>query len=127
MDDLVEGDLLDKEIVRGIQMAFDADESGAFDSLVGEFLDTSESSLQSIEAAVANENWGEAQRVAHRLKGMSFQLGALALGEASRSLEQALSDSPSSNDLKDHIRTMKGILHRTACAYRQFDGDVALH
>lgn len=127
MDDFVKGDLLDQEIVRGIQRAFDADEPGAFDSLVGEFLDTSERSIQSIEDAVSDEKWSEARRVAHRLKGMSSQLGALALGEASRSLELALSDSPSSIFLEDHVRTMRGILHRSARAYRQFDGDDALH
>ena len=111
-----ERELLDREIVRGIQAAFGVDEPQAFASLVDDFLETGEASLASIEEAIADKDWDEARQISHRLKGMSSQLGASALKHLSSELERQLDHNPT-RSLLDRVSRMKAVLHQTAEAY----------
>lgn len=125
MEDSVREVLLDREVVHGIQVAFDTEGPGAFPSLVVEFLANSEASIRSIEAAISEQDWAAARRLAHRLKGMSSQLGALALREASKDLEEALDENENpSTCLLDRIFVMREILRRTTQAYHTLIGDL---
>ena len=86
MEDPIHKELLDRETVRDLRGVFKADESDALGSLIGDFLDASCQSIQSIEEAISESDWNEAGQMAHRLKGMSSQLGARALREVAMEL-----------------------------------------
>ncbi len=125
MEDSVREGLLDQEVVQGIRTAFESDGPAAFASLITEFLEASEVSIRSIEVAVSEQDWGTAGQVAHRLKGMSSQLGALALRDASRGLEEALNDNPDVCML-NRVSGMKITLQQTVEAYDKLISDLEL-
>ena len=118
MQGAIDGELLDQRMVQDLQTVFDAEEPGSFASLVADFVDTGEESLRLIEAAISSEDRDKARQVAHRLKGMSSQLGACALRDQSRALERELSDRPAPF-LIDRVGIMRDILYRTAHAYHE--------
>ena len=122
MEDPIHKELLDRETVRDLRGVFKADDSDALGSLIGDFLDASCQSIQSIEEATSESDWNEARQMAHRLKGMSSQLGARALREVAMELEEALRDEATSSTL-DHITKLKRIYHQTIRAYDEIIDD----
>jgi HPt (histidine-containing phosphotransfer) domain-containing protein len=119
MGDSVDRELLDEHLVKELQTAFDAEEPGSFLVLIADFVNTGEDGLRSIETAASNGDWDEVRQVAHRLKGMSSQLGARALRHQSSLLEQELKEPPTSRRLRDRICAMWDVLERTAKAYHE--------
>jgi len=101
---------------------FDTEEPGAFASLIEEFIMSSRRSLGTMKDAVSKSDWDEARQVAHRLMGMSSQLGAVALRDESRELEAALDNGRIRSPL-DRVRELESILQRTAVAYEEIVDD----
>jgi HPt (histidine-containing phosphotransfer) domain-containing protein len=118
----VNKELLDRRTVKELQVMFDTEDPGTFASLIEEFLISSRRSLLSIKEAVSKSDWDETRRVAHRLMGMSSQLGAVALRDESRELKAALDDGEIRSPL-DRVRTLENILQQTADAYEEVVGD----
>ncbi len=64
------------------------DESSYVNRAIGNFLGAAEGQLAAMEAAAASGDDVELRTVAHRLAGSALNLGAVALGEAARELEE---------------------------------------
>lgn len=76
--------VLDPEIVRELQTVMEGD----FRTLVDSFARDSRQRLEALEQAIANGAAEEVHRSAHSFKGSSGNLGALALSNRCRELEQ---------------------------------------
>jgi PAS domain S-box-containing protein len=59
-------------------------------SLLTKFVTGQADAPDQLAQAIAGSNWDEAERTAHTLKGVAAQIGAQALSEAARQLEQAV-------------------------------------
>ena len=74
------------EELRGLD---DPDEGTSYvDRAIANFLGSAEAHVATMEAAAASGDEHELAAVAHRLAGSALNLGAVALGEAARALEE---------------------------------------
>lgn len=82
-----QGPILDHAVLAALSDSVGGDDSFVAD-LVRTYLADGRDQLEAISAAVAARDAAALVRPAHTLKGASFTVGAMRLGETSRALEQ---------------------------------------
>ena len=81
--------IIDDGVVTGLRQLFDEDQEGqAFlNALIQVFKDTGAESLAALRAAQARRALAELARHAHKMKGLSRNIGAARLGDVCHELE----------------------------------------
>ncbi|PRD69978.1 hypothetical protein C6P61_02240 [Malikia spinosa] len=69
-------------------------------SLLAKFVTGQADAPDQLARAIAGSNWDQAERTAHTLKGVAAQIGAQALSEAARQLEQAVRERRPASELE---------------------------
>lgn len=85
--------------------------------LLGRFVDTQSDAASAIAAALDAGNMDDARMLAHTLKGTAANLGAEALAEAARRLEDAVTGG---GDPAAGVTALRQTLDETLAAMRNF-------
>jgi PAS domain S-box-containing protein len=101
-------DLERLEELRGLDDPEDG--SSYVDRAIGNFLGGADGHLASMEAAAAAGDAAQLRAVTHRLAGSALNLGAVALGEAARELEEQVADG----SWDDAVAALPGLADRMA-------------
>lgn len=75
--------------------------------LIGYYMEDMPQGVSRIEAALAANRTGEVRDLAHSLKSSSLQIGAMRIGAAAASLEQAARGTCTADDLEPLVRQMR--------------------
>ncbi len=91
---------------------------GLYAKLLGRFADSLGDAPDKIVEALAAGNFDDAQMQAHTIKGTAANLGAEALAEAGRVLEEAIKDQAG---VEPAIEELRKVLAETVEAMRAFE------
>lgn len=80
---------LDREVIRSLKELGGDDDPGLFEELVNLFLDDTPPRIQELNSALTSGDAHRLERAAHALKSSTANLGAMALSELFREIEQA--------------------------------------
>ena len=104
-------DRLDLDRLEELRGLDDPDDGSSYvDRAIGNFLGSAEGQLAPMEAAAASGDADQLRAVAHRLAGSALNLGAAALGEAARELEEHIMNG----SLADAVAALPELAERMA-------------
>ena len=104
-------DRLDLDRLEELRGLDDPDDGSSYvDRAIANFLGSADGQLASMEAAAASGDADQLRAVAHRLAGSALNLGAAALGEAARELEEHIMNG----SLADAVAALPELAERMA-------------
>jgi signal transduction histidine kinase/CheY-like chemotaxis protein/HPt (histidine-containing phosphotransfer) domain-containing protein len=77
-----------------------------YENILRKFCDGQRDATERLEAALAQGELGEAERVAHTLKGLAGTIGAMQLAHHAKEIEEAIRDGASGSDLKAQVAAL---------------------